>query len=130
MGERLRRLRISLVAVACCTLGAAWASSAQAAITGSHVTKPTSPRYLLYNRDNPNTFAVKGNTSGGNPSTNKVDLDCFHGTDHEVVATKVPLAGDGSFSVPAADLGAIEYKLCRFRAVPAGTVPSNLKPFK
>jgi hypothetical protein len=122
--------RATGIALVFCAVGVALASSAQAAITGSQITKPTNPRYLLYNRDNPNTFAVKGKTSGGNPAHNKVDLDCFHGADHEVVATKVPLAGDGSFSVPAADLGAIEYKLCRFRAVPAGTVPSNLKPFK
>jgi hypothetical protein len=117
--------------IACCALSAALASSAQAAITGSHVTKPKDPRYLVYDRDNPNTFAVKGTTSGGNPATDEVDLLCFHGTSHEAVASNVPLAKDGSFSVPAADLSQIEYTLCRLRAVPvAPGIPSNLSPFK
>jgi hypothetical protein len=129
--RRVAGLRLSLACVACCAVSAALASSAQAAITGSHVTTPKDPRYLLYNADSPNTFAVKGTTSGGNPATDKVDLLCFHGaSSHPAVATNVALAGDGSFSVPAADLHAVEYKLCKLRAVPAGTVPSNLTPFK
>ncbi|MGH2974941.1 MAG: hypothetical protein ACRDLL_08765 [Solirubrobacterales bacterium] len=106
------------------------APAAQASITGSHVTRPKNPRYLVYNQDHPNTFAVKGTTSGGNRATDKVDLLCFHGTTYETVASAVPLANDGSFSVHAADLSKIQFKLCRLRAVPAGSVPVNLGPFK
>ncbi len=49
---------------------------------------------------------------------------------YETVASVVPLGGDGSFSAPAADLSKIQYKLCRLRAVPAGSVPVNLAPFR
>jgi hypothetical protein len=110
-------------------VGAALASSAQAAITGSHVTTPKDPRYLVYTDANP-TFAIKGTTSGGSPATDKVDLLCFHGTSHETVASNVALAGDGSFSVPDGDLSTIQEYLCRLRAVPHGSVPANLTPFK
>jgi hypothetical protein len=111
----------------------AFTAPAHAAITGSQVTKPTDPRFLVYNQNNPNTFVVEGTTSGGNPATDKVDVLCFYDSpapDHPAVAENVSLAGDGSFSVPAADLGAIQDRLCRLRAVPAGFVPANLTPFK
>ena len=121
--------RFGLLSIICCA-GLAAVPSAQAAITGSHVARPKDPRYLVYNQDNPNTFAIAGTTSGGNPATDQVDLLCFHGTTYETVASNVPLAGDGSFSVHAADLSKIEYRLCRLRAVPAGSVPVNLSPFK
>jgi hypothetical protein len=125
------RSRLALLSVGCClATGFALASSAQAAISGSHVTRPEDPRYLVYNDNNPNTFAIKGTTSGGNPATDEVDLLCFHGTTSENVASGVPLASNGSFSVPAADLSQIQYKLCRLRAVPAGSVPANLSPFQ
>ena len=122
--------RSALLSVVCCCAGLATVPSAEAAITGSHVTRPKDPRYLVYNQDSPNTFAVKGTTSGGNPAADKVDLLCFYGTAYATVASNVPLASDGSFSVPAADLSKIQFKLCRLRAVPAGSVPVNLRPFK
>jgi hypothetical protein len=122
--------RAAGLALVCCAVGVGLASPAQAAITGSHVTKPKDPRYLLYNHDNPNTFAVEGTTSGGNPATDKVDLRCFYGTNYETAATNVPLAGDGSFSDSNADLSAVSEHLCRLRAVPAGTAPTNLTPFR
>ena len=122
--------RLALVSVVCCATGLALVPSAQASITRSHVTRPKDPRYLVYNQASPNTFAVKGTTSGGNPATDTVDLLCFHGTTYESVDSVVPLGGDGSFSVPAADLSKIQFKLCRLRAVPAGSVPANLGPFK
>lgn len=118
-----------------CALGAALAlaipASASAAITGSHVTRPRSPRYLLNNEDAGGTkITVKGTTTGGNPATDKVDLLCFYGTTYATLASGVSLHSDGSFSAPGADLTSIEYTLCRLRAVPAGTVPSNLSPFR
>jgi hypothetical protein len=130
VARRADTLRISLAAAVCCALGLALVPSAQATITGSHVAKPKDPHYLVYDRDNPNTFAVKGTTSGGNPAVDKVDLLCFHGSTYESVDSVVPLANDGSFSVPNADLSALEFTLCRLRAVPAASVPSNLTPFK
>ncbi len=106
------------------------APAAQAAITGSQVTKPNSPRYVLNDLDaGGSTIAVRGTTSGGNPAVDKVDLLCFQGTQHPALESNVPLDSNGKFSVPAADLTNIEYMLCRLRAVPAGSVPSNLAPF-
>ncbi len=117
-----------LIAVAA-TLVAA--PSAQAAITGSQITLPKSPRYLLNDEDaGGSTVAVKGTTTGGNPATDKVDLLCFFGTDHPALESNVPLGADGSFSVPAADLSPITNDLCRLRAVPHGAVPSDVSPFK
>jgi hypothetical protein len=125
------RWRGAVATLAVSALALALAPAAQALITGSHVTKPSDPRYLLFNEDDPNTFGVKGTTSGGNPATDTIDLDCFHGDDFEYVAQGVPLAGDGSFSVPNADLEPISYELCRLRAVPhAPGTPSNLTPFR
>jgi PASTA domain len=118
--------------VGLCALAAALVAvpSAQAAITGSHVTQPTDPRYIVNDEDaGGSTLAVKGTTTGGNPAVDKVDLLCFQGTDHPDLASNVPLDSSGKFSVPAADLSNIEYMLCRLRAVPAGTVPANLAPF-
>jgi hypothetical protein len=106
------------------------AAPAQGAITRSHVTRPKDPRYLVYNKDVPNTFAVRGTTSGGNPASDKVDLLCYYGATSKTVASSVPLASDGSFSVPNADLSKIDATLCRLRAVPAGTTPTNLAPFR
>jgi len=119
-----------VLSVVVCCAALVVVPSAQAAITDSHVTRPKNPRYLVYNENRPNTFAIKGTTSGGNAATDQVDLLCFYGNTDAIVASNVALANDGSFSVPAADLSKIQYKLCRLRAVPAGTVPVNLVPFK
>jgi len=108
-----------------------FAPVAGAAITGSQITSPGSPTYGIYDGVSPNTIAVSGTTSGGNPATDQVDLDCFYGSkpEEKALAEKVSLNPDGSFSVPAASLKNIDERVCRLRAVPAGTVPANLAPF-
>jgi PASTA domain len=103
--------------------------SAQGAITGSHVTQPTDPRYIVHDIDAGNTLAVKGTTTGGNPAVDKVDLRCYQGPDHPILASNVPLDSAGKFSVPAADLNNIDYMLCRLRAVPHSALPANVTPF-
>jgi hypothetical protein len=121
--------RIASVGAVAVTLLAA--PTARAAITGSQITQPKSPRYLLNDADaGGSTIAVKGTTTGGNPATDRVDLLCFFGTHHPALESNVPLGADGSFSVPAADLSPIANDLCRLRAVPHGAVPSDVSPFR
>ena len=98
------------------------APAASAAITSSQITSPASPSYGIYDEESPNTIAVSGTTSGGNPATDKVNLDCFYGSspENKVLAEEVSLNPDGSFSVPAANLKNIEDRVCRLRAVPDG----------
>ncbi len=109
----------------------ALAPAASAAIAGSQITSPASPSYGIYDEESPNTIAVSGTTSGGNPATDKVNLDCFYGSGPEdkVLAEEVSLNPDGSFSVPAANLSKIEDRVCRLRAVPTGAIPPELSPF-
>ncbi len=109
----------------------AFAPAANAAITSSQITSPASPSYGIYDEESPNTIAVSGTTSGGNPATNKVNLDCFYGSGPKdtVLAEEVSLNPDGSFSVPAASLSKIEDQVCRLRAVPTGAIPADLSPF-
>jgi hypothetical protein len=109
----------------------AFASAANAAITSSQITSPASPSYGIYDAEAPNTIAVSGTTSGGNPATDKVNLDCFYGSapEDKVLAEEVSLNPDGSFSVPAANLKKIDDQVCRLRAVPIGVTPADLSPF-
>jgi hypothetical protein len=125
------RWRGAVATLAVSALALALAPAAQALITGSQVTRPADPRYLIFDVNNPNTFAINGTTTGGNPATDHVDLRCYLGSGSvsNPVASNVPLASDGRFSVPNAELSTIESAICRLRAVPAGTTPSNLAPF-
>ena len=109
----------------------AFAPAASAAITSSQITSPTSPSYGIYDEESPNTIAVSGTTSGGNPATDKVNLDCFYGSGpkDKVLAEEVSLNPDGSFSVPVANLKNIDDQVCRLRAVPSGAIPADLSPF-
>jgi hypothetical protein len=108
-----------------------FAPAASAAITSSQIISPASPSYGIYDEESPNTIAVSGTTSGGNPATDKVNLDCFYGSSPEdkVLAEEVSLNPDGSFSVPAANLKNIDHQVCRLRAVPTGAIPADLSPF-
>jgi hypothetical protein len=110
-----------LLAIAC---GLVLASPAAAAITSSQISSPSSPTYSVFDHDAPNTIAVSGTTNSSAPGTDKVDLDCFHGTTETQLAANVSLDGSGGFSVPAAALANLSEQTCRLRAVPAGTVPT------
>src|SRR5262245_47406992 len=122
-----RRDWTGLLAVAAVLLVPA---GAQGAITGSTITAPKSPRFLLNNEDTGGTkLTVKGRTSGGNPAVDQVDLVCFQGTAHTELDDNVPLASNGRFSV-SENLTPINASLCQLRALPAGTIPANVSPFK
>lgn len=107
----------------------AFASSAAAAITSSQIVAPASPTFTTFDQNNPNSIAVAGTTSGGNPAVDEVNLDCFAGSEDLHLASSVKLAPDGGFSVPAASLSTVANHVCRLRAVPTGATPADLAPF-
>jgi hypothetical protein len=127
---RIRLAAATALAGALVVCGLTVTPAARAAITGSQITTPSDPTYLIADQDAATqTFAVSGTTTGGTPATDKVDIVCYYGTSHITVASGVALNADGSFSVPNAGLNAIRNRLCRLRAVPAGTTPADLTPF-
>jgi hypothetical protein len=125
--------RVSLAAAVVAVAALALAMPAAAAITTTTITTPgTSPVYSTFNGDTgTNTIALAGTTDSTAPATDKVDLRCFYGSPATSVLVQggVSLAADGSFSVPAASLGAFAFRACRLRAVPAGTT-SNSNVFR
>ncbi len=103
--------------------------SAQAAVTQTQITVPAGVQYLLYNSDTPNTISIAGTSNG--TTGDDVDIVCYAGDKSGILASNVAVAGDGSFSVPAAGLKpALLYRVCNLRAVPAGTTPSDLTPYQ
>ena len=104
--------------------------AARAAIIGSQITTPTDPSFFVADENaSTQTFAIAGTTTGGNPATNLVDVNCYSGGSSVSVAKNVALKSDGSFSIAKANLNNALDLTCRLRAVPAGTKPANLTPF-
>ena len=125
----MRAAGAALIAALVCG-GLVATPAAHAAITGSRITTPTDPSFFVADQTTAApTFAISGTTSGGHPATDKVDVRCFYAAKSVLVANNVAIAGDGSFSVPAAPLDKVIDLTCRLRAVPAGTSPSNLAPY-
>jgi hypothetical protein len=126
----VRRVSLPLLAGGLAAL--ALATPASAAISTTQITTPgTSPVYLTYNSDTPNTIAVAGTTDSTAPVSDKVDLLCFYGSPARYYAlqTGVSLGASGSFSVSGASLSGIGASVCRLRAVPAGST-SNSSVYK
>src|SRR6185295_1269288 len=73
--------------------GLAVAAPAQADVTASVITTPTSPHYLLY--PTTSTVDVAGTATGAG----NVDIVCLAGRFGTTLAPDVPVGGDGSFSV-------------------------------
>src|SRR4051812_38354902 len=122
--KQVRRRAATIVAGGCLAAMLIVVPSAQAAITLATVTAPTDATYLIFNHDNPNTFAISGTSNG--TTGDHVDLVCTSGDKRVVVASNVAVNANGSFSVPAADVQkAVLYRICRLRAVPAGTTPND-----
>jgi hypothetical protein len=104
------------------------APSAGAAIATSQISSPANPSFALWNSNEPNSIEVAGTASGGSPG-DRVDIDCYTGSEVRVLEGGVPVAGNGSFLVPAVSLEAAAAHGCRLRAVPAGTTPADPTPF-
>ena len=104
--------------------------AARAAISGSQITTPADPAFFIADESaTSQTFAIAGTTTGGNPATNTVDVNCYSDATFVTVAKNVSLKSDGSFSIPKAQLNNALDLTCRLRAVPSGTSPSNLTAF-
>ncbi|HEX5622461.1 MAG TPA: hypothetical protein VFX51_28815 [Solirubrobacteraceae bacterium] len=126
-----RSLRLAVVVVFL-----AIAAPAQAQITGSTITTPADPHFVLIDPDAPTpTVSISGTATG----SGSVDIVCLR--DYvgygDVFAGNVPVAADGTFAV--ADVPLIsEYGVrvptsqegtCRLLAWPAGTTPANRDAF-
>jgi hypothetical protein len=113
------------------------AAPAQAQVTGTQITTPADPHHVLFNTLRPARVAVSGTATG----TGTVDLVCVRGSELTRLGgtgANVPVAADGTFSVPNASLdepaGRAEPtgigRTCRLHAVPAGTTPANLTRYR
>jgi hypothetical protein len=122
------RLWLTLTGVLAATL--IFAATAQAAITGSSITTPRDLSFLSNDNDAGGTdFTISGTTTGGSAASDRIDVRCYYGAGESVlVRSDRSLNPDGSFSFPA-PLGAVEDHICRLRAIPAGSFPSDLAPF-
>jgi len=132
MGPLLVRSRIAGAALATAlVVGCLVVTPAvQAAITASQITSPANPSFFVADEDaSSQTFAISGTTTGGSPSSDKVDIRCYFAGTSVKVQGNVPLNSNGSFSVAGADLNKLLELTCRLRAVPAGTNPADLTPF-
>ena len=125
----LRGKAATVCAGACLVAVLVVTPSAQAAVTASSITTPTSPTFLLWDYDAAsNTFAISGTTTGGTTGDH-VDIRCYYGDVYRTVASGVAVNQDGSISLPTADGTSIGSRPCRLRVVPAGTTPADLSPF-
>ena len=127
----LLRLSIPAVLVAVLVVGGLTVTpTAHAAITASQITSPANPSFFTADEDAAaQTFTISGTTSGGSPSSDKVDIRCYFAGTSVKVKGNVALDSNGSFSVAATDLNKLLALTCQLRAVPAGTNPADLTPF-
>jgi hypothetical protein len=108
----------------------AFAVPAQADITSSVITTPESPHYVLSHGVDAKV-AVAGTAKG----VGNVDIVCADGSSTTILASDVPVAGDGAFSDAAVALDAVVGPYgwgltCRLHAIPAGTIPDELVRFR
>jgi hypothetical protein len=125
----MRRLWLAIIGILAATL--TFAGAARAAITGSSIATPDDLSFLSNDNDagGGTDFTISGTTTGGSPASDRIDVRCYYGAGVSVlVSSGRSLNADGSFSF-AAPLGAVEDHICRLRAIPAGSFPSDLAPF-
>lgn len=106
----------ALTFVCVLALGLAGADGAQAAITSSRITSPSSPAYLLYDATKGiQHFTVKGEATG----SGEVEVKCYtpSGEVDELAEEVKPVAGKFSVEVPTSEL---PEEPCVMRAVPEG----------
>ena len=133
MSTRTRKWFIAVPVLA----AAAFAAPAQAQVTGTQITSPADPSHVLFYTSGPRTLAVSGTATG----SGTVDLVCVRGQEPRRLggsAENVPVAADGTFSVPNASLDELAERqnpkqpgrTCRLHAVPAGASPADLRPYR
>jgi hypothetical protein len=122
-----RSIRGTLAVTVVAIVTMASASVAGAAVTESHVAAPGSPHFSIV-MPGVETVAVSGTSDGS--TGDKVDLRCYYkGTTSYLAAEEIPLAADGSFSLPNLELENVVDTACILRAVPTGTEPSSLATY-
>jgi hypothetical protein len=104
------------------------APAAGAAFTASDINAPPGPTFALWSAAEASSITVAGTTTGSTPGE-EVDIDCFTGSEAVPLAAGVPVAPNGSFYALSVGLENAVGHLCRLRAVPATTVPSDPSPF-
>src|SRR4051812_27711033 len=130
MGPLLRHVIPAVLVAVLVVGGLAVTPAAHAAITASQITSPANPSFFIADEDAAaQTFTVSGTTTGGSPSSDKVDIRCYFAGTSMKVKGNVALNSNGSFSVTAADLNKLLELTCQLKAVPAGTNPADLTPF-
>ncbi|MCW3065395.1 MAG: hypothetical protein JWN32_2567 [Solirubrobacterales bacterium] len=107
-------------------------AAGRADVTSSAVTSPTSPSFLTDDVDANTPLAVRGTFDATN-SGDSVDLRCFGSSTMTFVndigsSGSFSTTGDLSSLVPTASTSP-HMNVCRLRATPHGTTPSNLSPF-
>src|SRR4051794_17595052 len=129
MGPLLRHVIPAVLVAVLVVGGLAVTPAAHAAITASQITSPANPSFFIADEDAAaQTFTVSGTTTGGSPSSDKVDIRCYFAGTSVKVKGNVALNSSGSFSVAAADLNKLLELTCQLRAVPAGTKPPDPTP--
>lgn len=130
------RVRVALFLAALALLAVAGPISSASAIpviTGSQITSPSDPTYVLFNEatDTSTTvaFTVSGTVTGA--ASGEVDLRCYYGSKSYLLAEKVPVSG-GAFSVPV-EFEKLGEDPCVLRGVPTGDKepypPGSPSPF-
>jgi PASTA domain len=125
--------KLSLTSAVAALAALVLALPASASITTTNITTPGGHFvYQMYNdAASSNTFAIAGTTDSDATAADKVDVVCYYGGGYPpryyTVATNVPLASNGTFSLPTASLGAVSDSECQLRAVRAGTAAFDNK---
>ncbi len=110
-------------------------ASASAAVTASTITTPATGSSLLDDQVTPHEAITVAGTTVGGTSADALDVNCYSGASSIVpLATGVPLAQDGSFTVTVPlGLRRLAKETCVLRAVPAGDTnpypPGGGSPF-
>jgi hypothetical protein len=124
---KIRGLAVLVAALALMAVGPIGAHASPLPFTTSNITVPGSPDYVITTSTS-KTIAIAGSTGG--TTGDKADILCYYEDDAEAktLASGVPLAADGSFSLPAVSIEEVP-GLCRLRAVPSSSALTTLSGF-
>jgi hypothetical protein len=120
-------LAVLVAVLASMAAGPIGAHAAPLPFTTSNITVPGSPDYVVTTSTS-KTIAIAGTTGG--TTGDEADILCYYDddTEAETLASGVPLAADGSFSLPAVSIEEAP-GICRLRAVPSSASLTTLSGF-
>jgi hypothetical protein len=133
--DMMDRIAVGAVAVA----ALCFAPAAGAAVTASSVTSPADGAAFEVDLDNPGQITVTGTATAGDPANDMVRIACTYSENPGGPASAIaPPAAVGGLTQTGANTGTFSiqvpiepfsYYNCRLRAVPAGPLPSDYRPF-